>query len=166
MSRFMTPACRFVPGHRGCRRALEVLEPYFVVLRDEWFAPRFPRVRRARLYCSTKQHDTPRHFAATSDDGERVIVAPEFAELSEDRWIAILAHELGHVADFQYEGRFGLSPDRRLVPGSQGMRRTRDVREITADLIAGQVLGRRIGCTGPCLLQELGRGRPRPIGLR
>jgi hypothetical protein len=150
----------------SCRQALARVEAYFEVLRDEWFAPRFPRVRRARLICEPKQHNTPRHFAAATDDGRLVIVAPEFAELAEAHQVAILAHELGHNVDFNYEGLFGLSPDRRLVPGREGLRRTRDVREITADLIASEVLGRRIGYTGPCLLQEIGRGRERPIGLR
>ncbi len=161
----MERVCEFTQTTRTCRDALRRVEAYFEVLRDEWFAPRFPRARRARLVCSFKQHNTPRHFAATTDDGELVIVAPEFAELSEAHQIAILAHELGHVSDFTSERRIGLTANRRLVWG-RGLPRTRDVREITADLIASEVMQRRIGYTGPCLLQELGRGRERPIGLR
>lgn len=167
MSRFISPACAFVSSHPGCRRALELLDPYFEVLRDEHFARRYPRVRQARLYCSPKQHDTPRHFAATSDDGSHVIVAPEFAELSVEHWIGILAHELGHAADFSHPG-LGIDDRRRLVRRSPAAwrHRHRDEVELTADAIASQVLGRSIGYTGPCVIQEVGRGRPRPIGLR
>lgn len=166
MSRFTSSACRFIETDVGCHGVLARLDPYFEILRDEWFAPLFPRARHARLYCAPDQHDTPRHFAATSDDGRRVIVAPEMAELPVAHWVGILAHELGHVSDMTTR-RFGVS-GRRLVEvsPSEWRRRGRDEVELTADAIASRVMRRRIGYSGPCVLQELGARRPRPIGLR
>lgn len=165
--------CRWTEAHYNCAEALELIEPYFEVLRDEYFAPRLPRVRRARLECNPKQHNTPRHFASAFDDGSLVRVGPEFPQLGQDRVTAILAHELGHIADFQYPGRFVLEGRHlrdfgRATSTMQQWRelRDRDTVEITADLIAEQVMQARIGYSGPCLLQSFRGGQPRPLGLR
>lgn len=160
--------------------AFLVLEPYWVAMRDRFTESGYSRCREARLYVAPWMHDTHRHFAATTEDGQCMILAPEMAELPEDTVLAICAHEFGHAVDFLYPGEFVLGHDRDAVRrGREGMTdgqwtrwrkdwegRDQDVIEFTADGIAQLVTGHRIGYTGPCLVQAFDRGRARPQGLR
>ena len=170
--------------------AFAILEPYFEAAREEYI--RFAKARglpvkplkRVCLECRAEMHDTERHFAGASEDGSRIAVAPEMVDLPEDTVAAIFSHEFGHILDFQNPTKFGcdVSDSRLLILDDlgEGERedRTRVARmrqwerrdahcvELTADLIAEQVIGVRIGYTGPCMLQSLGRGVPRPVNLR
>lgn len=150
-----------------------VLEPYFEELRERFLQAGWDRLSKTRLRCRLEQHDTPRHFAGCLEDGLQVYVAPQLIELSVETVLGILAHELGHAADFLYPGEFLLrgdhvvhqAPDKERLRGWR--RRDDDTVEVVADLIAEQVIGAPIGYRGPCQLQMLGlSGRPRPVGLR
>lgn len=157
-----------------------VLEPYFVAARQRFLDYGLERLRTVRFGVSAKMHDSPRHFAATTTDGKKILVAPELAEVDEAIVVGITAHELGHATDFLYPGEFVLGHDEEII------RRSRDdvdekqwhrwlsrwqarddyVVEKTADLIAGLVWGTPIGYTGPCMLESFEQGVPRPRGLR
>jgi hypothetical protein len=158
-----------------------VLEPYFVAARGRFLDYGLGRLKGVRFSVSAKMHDSPRHFAATTTDGKKILVAPELAELDEPIVIGIIGHELGHATDFLYPGEFvlGRSDDeitrrsRNEVDErqwhrwmSQWERRDDYVVEKTADLIAGLVWGTPIGYTGPCMLESFDEGVPRPRGLR
>lgn len=164
--------------------ALAIIEPYFFVVRDRFYDAGYSELRRTKLRCRKWVHDTPRHFAACTDDGSEIVVAPELAELGYDTVCAMLAHELGHATDFCYPARFILSRDGRSVGTVPEVdmddvaaarewrqwlgawkRRDTDTVELTADGIAEEVMGTLIGYRGPCLLQSFA-GRPRPLGLR
>jgi hypothetical protein len=170
--------------------AFAILEPYFEAAREvymEYVNKRGLQVRgikRVRLECRPDMHDTPRHFAGASEEGNLIAVAPQMVDLPEDTVAAILAHEFGHVVDFLNPGAFHCDvEERQLVflpdeeEGERGDRvrlarlrqwRKRDEHavELTADLIAEQAIGKRIGYSGPCLLQGFARGVPRPEHLR
>jgi len=141
------------------------------------------RIKSTRLECSEEIHDTDRHFAGTTLDGRKVLVAPEMAELPEDTVAAIMAHEFGHVVDHQFPAYFVCVEDELVFVGDvdvstprgaqakvarmrQWEKRPVDELERLADLIAHQATGSRIGYSGKCLLQGLNRGTPRPKGLR
>jgi hypothetical protein len=169
-----------------------VLDPYFEAVRVRFIEAGLRRTEKTKLEIDKGAHDKLRHFAAARDDGRLVIVAPEFADLPEDQVVAILAHELGHAADFLYPGRFQLAagelidwpsrswseearkrkledPDAREAfnRARQWSDRPKDEVERTADAIATLVFGRPIRYTGPCMLQSFSRGSsPRPLGLR
>ncbi len=127
-----------------------------------------------------------RNFAACRTDGRLIVFSPRMIYLPQNTILGILAHELGHAADFLYPARFvsdkqgravllddtkkGVTAHEKPIP-DQWIRdwknRTRDQEERMADVIAETVLGVRIGYTGDCLLQTLGEGiMPRPPGLR
>lgn len=160
-------------------QAQAILEPYFLVVRERYVEHGLDRLQRVRLRCRRWVHDTERHFAACYEDGSEIVVAPEMAELGYDTVCALLAHELGHAADFNYPTEFVLRHDgsvkRQAVedPESKQWRhrlngwkqRDTDTVELTADGIAEEVMGVPIGYRGPCLLQSFG-GEPRPLGLR
>lgn len=150
-----------------------ILEPYFEELQERFVAAGLERVSETKLRCSLGLHDTPRHFAGCVEDGTIIYAAPELVEMPTDTVLGILAHELGHAADFLYPGEFVLREDHviRVTPDPQrkkGWRkRDEDTVEITADFIAEKALGTSIGYRGPCHLQALGHhGSPRPLGLR
>lgn len=151
-----------------------ILEPYFEELQEQFIEAGLDRVTETRLRCKADMHDTPRHFAGCLHDGTVIYAAPELVEMPPDTVLGILAHELGHAVDFLYPGEFVLRGDvvvRDLHPDRQRMKgwrkRDDDTVEITADLIAGQVMGAPIGYRGPCHLQSLGTGGARrPKGLR
>lgn len=162
-------------------QALAVIEPYFVVLRDDYFIEHgLAAVSRTAIYCAPWVHDSERHFAACREDGLAVIAAPEMAELPYGTMSAILAHELGHAVDYLYPGEFALGRDQTALrrrredftdaQWARWMRcwedRSDDVIEYTADAIAELVTGARIGYSGPCKLQAFSRGQARPQGLR
>lgn len=182
--------CRFIRSELSCDETLAVLDPFFQAAREVFIAYEMrwrgsSRVRKVRMECAPSVHDTARHFAGATEDGRKILVTPELAELPEPTVVAILAHEFGHVMDFAYPSSFTLrldelsirdsqppaSEDKRAVQGTMAaMRywrdRDPDVVERTADAIAEEVTGSRIGYTGPCMLQTLDAGVPRPAGLR
>lgn len=158
-----------------------ILEPYFEVIRERYLAAGLERCAAARLIIDGSMHDTARHFAACHDDGKVIRLAPELVELPEDTVLAIIAHELGHAADFLYPGEFALAredePAQRRSPDSMKAKhwhrwlrdweaRDGDLVEITADAIAHYALGVRYGYRGPCLIQSFGARDLRPLGLR
>jgi hypothetical protein len=159
--------------------ALVVVEPYFEAVREQFVEYGLDKCARTRLVCAPWVHDSPRHFAACSEDGRTIYVAPEVADLPDNTVMAILGHEFGHATDFAYPARFALGRDgvvqrdfdsvsekqvRAWLTGWQ--RRGRDVEEVTADKIAEEVLNIPIGYSGPCELQSFNVGHPRPMGLR
>lgn len=158
--------------------ALAVLEPFFDVIRERFLAHGFTRLKSTTLYVASWAHDTPRHFAACSEDGRSIIVAPEMAELPVEMASAIMSHEFGHATDFLYPGEFtgGEAVVRRSRDEVSDktwikMQRTWESRdddqiERTADGIAVAVMGIPIGYVGPCQLQCFNRGTARPQGLR
>ncbi len=160
-----------------------MLSPYFEEAKKLYIEAGLTLVKQTRLVCSRELHDTPRHFAGTTEDGSEVAVAPEMVELEEALVVGIMAHELGHAVDFLYPGEFVIGVEhgdetivrrrRDDVSDKQWARwmrgwesRSSDVVEKTADLIAGAVWGTPIGYVGPCMLESFDGGIPRPKGLR
>lgn len=163
--------------------AFAVLEPYFLAAKsvfEDYCVERGlgTQIRKTQFECRRDIHDSERHFAATSVDGLKVFAAPELADLPEDTVAAIFAHEFGHVVDHLYPGRylvveeelcfFEVEPvdEVRVARVRQWRKRDDDEVELAADMIAEQATGHRIGYSGPCMLQGLNRGVPRPKGLR
>jgi hypothetical protein len=160
-----------------------ILEPYFIVARRLFTEycegiGLGDAVKSTKFECRPEIHDSERHYAATTLDGRKVLVAPELAELPEDTVAAIFAHEFGHVLDHLYPACFVCVEDELVflgeVPEGEHSDQTRLARmkqwegrddhivEVTADQIAEQVTGSRIGYSGPCMLQGLNRGVRRP----
>lgn len=157
----------------GPREARLILEPYYESLQEKFSAAGLERVEDTKLLCSEELHDTSRHFAGCTTDGSRIYVAPQLVELPESTVLGILAHELGHAADFLYPAEFLLRGDRVVLVEpdkhrKKGWRqRDDDTVELVADAVAEGVLGTQIGYRGPCKLQSLGvGGGRRPKGLR
>ncbi len=169
---------------------MAILEPYFEAAREIYVeyakshGLSVKPLKRVRLACRRDMHDTDRHFAGASEDGTLIAAAPEMVDLPEDTVAAIFAHEFGHILDFQNPSKFscdvgegqllcladlgeGEREDRtRVARMRQWSKRDAHEVELTADLIAEQVIGVRIGYSGPCMLQGFGRGVPRPKKLR
>lgn len=157
-----------------------ILEPYFEASREVFARYASGRglasVKSVRLECRPEIRDSGRHFAGASEDGRIIAVAPEMVDLPEDTVAAIFGHEFGHVVDFLNPARFLrdgkfllFMPEEdpaRLARVRQWEARGEDEVERVADQIAEEALGIRIGYSGPCMLQGLGRGVPRPKGLR
>lgn len=161
------------------RDAFVVLEPYFLVVQEQFVDAGFDRCARTTLVCAPWVHDSPRHFAACEETGHRIFAAPELADLPDTTVIAIFAHELGHAVDFAYPATFALGregiqrrdfssvSEKQVRAWMSGWNaRDADAVEVTADKIAESVLGVPIGYSGPCELQSFGRGHARPQGLR
>jgi hypothetical protein len=169
--------------------AAAVLQPYYEALQQRYVTAGLRRVGKTRLSIEKRAHDGGRHFAMCRDDGAVIVAAPELADQAEDIVIGILAHELGHAADYSYPCRYQLAdgaliewehPDwverarkeegdaRALFNRSrQWERRVDDEIELTADAIATRIMARPIRYAGPCMLQSFRRGSaPRPVGLR
>jgi len=163
-----------------------VLLPYFDAVRDVFavFCPApgltLDKVQKVRFVVDPKIHDKPRHFAATTEDGLRMFLAPQLADLDEEVTVAIITHEFGHAVDFLYPWRWITPPDgpgkavwvtdpldsrgrqwRKLWQG-----RNADQIEWAADGIAHAVTGRAIGYKGACVVQSFSGGIERPVGLR
>ena len=174
---------------KGDESARVILEPYFIAARDEFqnfcAAKQLGNdVKRTRLEVSSEVRDAERHYAGATVDGRMIAVAPELADLPEDTVAAMLAHEFGHIVDHLYPGRFVIVQEElvcypeeydandsrtgqsRIARMRQWQARSEHEIELTADLIAEQVLGHRIGYSGPCMLQSFNRGSPRPKDLR
>jgi hypothetical protein len=166
--------CAEVLSQVSPREARLILEPYYEALQAQFAEAGFDRVEGTKLRCSEDMHDTPRHFAGCATDGSVIYVAPQLVELPESTVLGILAHELGHAADFLYPAEFLLrgdhvvlveEPDKYLKKGWK--QRDDDTVELVADGVAEFVLGVSIGYRGPCRLQSLGvGGGRRPLGLR
>lgn len=167
-----------------------VLGPHFDAVRDTFaaFEPdpgmRLAKLERTTFLVDPKVRNSERHFAACSEDGRTILLAPELSEQDLDTVVAILSHEFGHAADFSYPSMwFGergkpavwlgdltkakLAEERER--GREWARlwaeRPADAVEWTADSIAHAVIGRPIGYCGPQLVQCFG-GVHRPAGLR
>jgi len=95
--------------------AFVILEPYFLAAQELFLDAGLRKTERTRFYVAPWVHDSPRHFAATRDDGLAVMMAPEAAELPEGTVAAFFAHELGHATDFLYPGEWVLGEDRIAV---------------------------------------------------
>lgn len=173
---------------RGNDEAYAILEPYFLAAR-ELFTKYCEDlglgrgVEKTSFECRSEMHDTERHFAGTTEDGKKVLAAPEMADLPEDTVAAIFAHEFGHAVDHRYPSYFILyegelvyvgpveGEDKRAEQARVARMRQWDRRgyhevEVVADKIAEAVTGSRIGYSGKCMLQGLNRGVPRPEHLR
>ena len=156
-----------------------ILEPYFTAVQEAFVEAGLAKCRRTKLRVESWVHDSPRHFAGCKATGLTIVVAPEMVELPEETVAAIMAHELGHAADFLYPGEFVLGRGGAIRRSAEDMSssswakwmRDWDGRddhtvELVADAIAERVLGRTIGYAGPCLLQTFDKGIPRPESLR
>lgn len=147
------------------------------------------KVSRVKIKVDDFVRDKPRHFAACRTDGHLIVLAGELALQPVKTMTAIISHEFGHAVDFLYPGCFLIQPSGEFVVRRAGIRsndaiprsvmnyweeRDSDAVERTADLIAEQVMGIRIGYCGPCNLQTVLLGTPdessckpsRPKGLR
>lgn len=185
--------CAFIRSDLTCEEALAVLDPFFEAVREVFVAYEMKwrgssKMRRVRVECAAWLHDTPRHFAGATEDGRVILTTPELVELPEETVVAILAHEFGHAMDFAYPATFKWTPDgiargtidpeilanvndkrgaqAAVAAARQWRDRDDDTVERTADAVAAHVTGRSIGYSGPCLLQSLDTGIPRPAGLR
>jgi len=157
--------------------ALAVVEPCYAATQDLFLEYGLNRLQKTQIRCAPWVHDSPRHFAAYSIEGDYIVVAPELVELPTDTVFAILAHELGHAADFLYPARYVLHDsgiqDRGEPEDTKQWRkwlngwkaRSDDDVERTADAIGSAVMGVAIGYCGPCHLQCFG-GAQRPTWLR
>lgn len=164
------------------KTALLIIEPYYQAVQEQFMERGLSLCKQTRLESRDDVRDTPRHYAGCRDDGKLIVVcAPSMADLDESMVLAILAHELGHAADFLYPGRWKLLDSGALEDCaredthaarwgkwvSSWSRRPHDVVERTADAVASLVLGVPIGYSGPSCLQTLKPGHPpRPEGLR
>jgi hypothetical protein len=167
--------------------AFYIVEPYFEAAVDT--ASGFveglglpDRTGEIRLEIRAEMHDTARHFAGCQTDGRLIAFAPQVVDLPEETLGAIMLHEIGHALDFLYPGVFVLRagdldvmvpPNDDPVQMRRYLNRVRqwydrddDTVERTADAVAEAMSDRRIGYLGPCLLQTLDAGVPRPKGLR
>ena len=63
----------------------------------------------------------------------------------------------------EYDANDARTGQSRIARMRQWQARTHHEIELTADLIAEQVLGHRIGYSGPCMLQSFNRGVPPPV---
>jgi hypothetical protein len=181
--------CRQISTDLSEDEVFVLVEPYFEELRS-FFGERLremglpARTKNVELSIMPELHDSARHFAGCSDTGKLIAVAPEIVELPESTFLAILSHEFGHAIDFLFPGKFALvreeiemfpeipkGEDRRLDEARMARSRQWHARdpyavEKTADKIVELVTGNRIGYLGPCRLQAINRGVPRPKDLR
>ena len=159
--------------------AAAVLEPHFDAVRDSFIDFGLDKLKRTRLIIEPGVYDGDRHYARCRDDGLRVELAPEAAQLPWMQLVAIISHEFGHAADFAYPSQW-VTPlkagkaewigDRQDKVANRHRRlwneRTDDQVERAADSIAEAVTGMKIQYCGPCMLQCFSGGRARPAGLR
>lgn len=88
--------------------AHSVVQPHFDAVRDVFvgFAVEpgrhLDKLKQVRLVVDEGAHDSKRHFAATSESGRLIVVAPEIVDLPLETLVAIVTHEFGHAADFCY----------------------------------------------------------------
>jgi hypothetical protein len=174
-------ACHDTTTDLSNEEAHLIIEPYFLEVQKRYCSRGLELCGKTRLVVDPSMHDTNRHFAACDSAGKQILIAPEAAELYEDTLLAIIAHELGHAADFLYPGQFAMRGDDEpalwRTPEDMDQKHWRrslrdwknrddDLVELTADAIAHFALGVRYGYRGPCLIQTFGATRLRPVGLR
>lgn len=167
--------------------AAAVLEPHFDAVRDVFaeFRPDggvpLSKIKKVKLIVDPAIRNSPRHYAACRTDGKYILLAPQAADLPLEQLVAIISHEFGHAADFNYPGKW-LTPNRgdeeAIWVGdhedSKQLRkwfklwnqRSDDQIEMAADSIAYTVTGMPISYCGPCMLQCFSGTRSRPRGLR
>ena len=172
-------------GNLQERQAAAILQPFVEVCYQSFLNAGLDRLEDMVIRVTGKAHDQERHFAAASTDGNLILLAPQLIELPTETASGIIAHEFGHAADFSYPAQWVKTAGGKMKLADisrQGSRaddafpkewlrdwraRDDDAIERSADAIAESVLGRRIGYSGSCMLQTIGRGvRPRPEGLR
>jgi len=166
--------------------AQALLEPYLIEVAARFYEAGLTRLEGIRVKVSASEGGEGRNFAACRTDGRLIILSPDILWLVPATITGILAHELGHAADFLYPGLFVrgrngrmilLDDSKKGVPTGEApvpatwledwKRRDDDEVERQADRIAEEVLGERIGYHGPCLLQTVDEGiSPRPRGLK
>lgn len=175
----MSDSCTDTVTELSRAQAQAVLEPYFIAIQEIFVDAGYNECSKVRFSVRSDMHDTPRHFAAATEDGKQIFFAPEAVELPEHTVLAIMAHEFGHICDFArpachvLDGN-GLTVRRKSeCPAKQWNKwltaweeRDYDCVERTADAIAESVMGATIGYSGPCMLQTFLGGKPRPTGLR
>lgn len=186
-------SCEVISTPLSCDEALLVAEPFFLAVKERFVAWEkdaygSSKLKRVRLECDDALHleegeieGAPafRHFAACSEEGNLIVMAPELVELPEPTLLGIMAHEFGHALDFSRPAHFGFDGERVLLqdPAKMGDRRrvatmrwwrdrSGNVVEQMADRIAEVATGKAIGYTGPCMLQTLAGGQRRPAMLR
>ena len=124
-------------------------------------------------YGPARDFPQERNFGATTEDGLHVMFAKKLELEPIDVIQGVVAHELGHAADFLYPAQWG--PDNfdnwyryeRPYRREAWERRHHDEVERHADRIAESMFGTSIYYTGACLVQSTATGiRPRPRGLR
>lgn len=162
-----------------------IIGPHFDAVRDHFaaFEPepgmRLRLIDKTRMRIDRRVRDSERHYAACSDDGREILVAPEAAELTMEDLVAILTHECGHAADFLHPAMWLWHRDKPATwVGSQDNKqgrklarlwqdRSADQVEWTADAIAWLIVGRPIRYCGAGLVQCFSpSGILRPAGLR
>jgi hypothetical protein len=161
------------PSPGELARAPEAIGALFERMRDAFVAAGLERCAEVdwSIERPSKSH-TRRHFASCRMDGLLVSVQTKLVLLEEEQQLGILAHELGHAADFLYPAELRVVRSvllhREPSPRDERAWRGRDIDRLErdADGIARAVLGEKRGYTGSCQLQTLGRGRYRPSGLR
>lgn len=161
--------------------AASVLDDYWQEMRELYADYGMPRLRKTKFIVAPERHDTCRHFAGCHTSGLLVEFAPQMAHMDADAVRAIMAHELGHAADFAYAGHWMPGPRSRDAAvwvkdavGTEPWKKWRrlwekrddDQIEMAADAIALAVTGHHINYAGKCLVQTFGRGVARPVGLR
>jgi len=158
----------------------EVLEPHWKIVVDKFCKKGLiSRDALPRIIIDSSYHDTCRHFAECMRDGSEVHFAPEMVHLPQEATRAIMAHELGHAVDLSSPGKFWYRHGELAMASAmpnKGLRkllrrwdeRSDDEVERVADALAELAMGERIGYVGSdsCLIEYLGKGKPRPKGLR
>lgn len=92
------------------RRAWAVIRPHWEEVVRTFERKGHPEVKKADVEIDAKWHDSCRHFAAMSTDGDLLALAPQIADLPVENIVALLAHEAGHLVDFLNPGRFWFRP--------------------------------------------------------
>jgi hypothetical protein len=141
-------------------------------LRDQAISDGFVALRGMEIRTVEWKGFKGRTFAATADDGSRIILAPDMRDLEPDIVMGIMVHELGHALDYAYPAQWDVGPRGRVdflaaqLRRSAWERRSHDTVERAADVIGEVVFGVRIGYRGCQTLQSVADGtRPRPHGL-
>lgn len=179
-------ACLRRPADLSSEAALEILTPSIEKVVRHFEERGLDRISGIQIEISEEDGGSGRNFAACRTDGRLLVLSPDLVHLEQATVEGILAHELGHAADFCYPARLRFDARGRLVLIDDSPRgvptgqapippswiqewEARDDDEVEgfADQVAEAVTGWKIGYAGPCLLQTVGRGiRPRPLGLR
>jgi hypothetical protein len=167
------------------------LAPHFDATRDVFasFQPApddlpgmcLEELQRTRMVVDSAVHDSERHYGRCRDDGLLIEIAPEATQLPFEQLIAMLAHEMGHAADFLYPGCWVNTGEAegesvwighlktkpaRVWRNTLWHERSDDHIEWDADAIAYTVTGLRMGYCGHCMVQCFSGGKARPEGLR